>query len=72
LNYLSPTGEVVIALGVPRSALEAILTGIEEVARIQHPHALPLETDLAVYLCREPRLGLSETWPRLRRFVRIN
>jgi hypothetical protein len=66
------TFEVVIALGVPRDTLEKVFARIEEVARIQHPHALPLESNLAVHLCREPRLPLSEAWPMLRRFVRIN
>jgi hypothetical protein len=66
------TGEVVIALGVPRESLERIFARIDEVARIHHPRALPLESNLAVYLCREPRLSLSEAWPMLRRFARIN
>lgn len=66
------TGEVVIALGVPRDTLEEIFAQIEEVARIHHPHALPLETNLPVYLCRKPRMSLSTAWPLLRRFVRIN
>jgi hypothetical protein len=68
----SSTGEVVIALGVPRDTLEAIFARIEEVARIHHPQALPLEDDLAVYLCTQPRMSLSEAWPMLRRFERIN
>ena len=66
------TGQVVIALGVPRDTLETIFARIEEVARIHHPHALPSETNLPVYLCGRPRLSLSAAWPLLRRFVRIN
>ena len=66
------SGEVVIALGVPRADLEAIFLRVEEVARIHHPHALPLENDLPVHLCSEPRMSLQEAWPRLRRYVRIN
>jgi hypothetical protein len=66
------TGEVVIAFGVPRETLDGIFGRIEEVARIQHPRALPLEDDLPVYLCTNPRLPLASAWPRLRRFVRIN
>jgi hypothetical protein len=66
------TGELVIALGVPRDTLDEVFEEIEEVARIHHPEALPLEDDLPVYLCTNPRLPLSEAWPRLRRFVRIN
>jgi hypothetical protein len=63
---------MVIALGVPRDTLEVVFARIEEVARIHHPHALPLEDDLAVYLCTEPRMSLSRAWPLLRRYVRIN
>jgi hypothetical protein len=66
------TGEIVIALGVPRDTLEAIFARVEEAARIRHPHALPLENDLAVHLCTQPRMSLLEAWPMLRRFERIN
>jgi hypothetical protein len=66
------TGEVVIAFGVPRDTLDGIFANIEEVARIHDPRALPLEDDLPVYLCTNPRLPLSLAWPRLRRFMRIN
>jgi hypothetical protein len=66
------SGEVVIAFGVPRETLETIFVRIEEVARIEHPQALPLETNLPVYLCTGPRMSLSAAWPLLRRFVRIN
>jgi hypothetical protein len=66
------TGEVVIAFGVPRDTLDRIWAHVEEVERIHHPQALPLEDDVPVYLCTKPRLPLSEAWPSLRRFVRIN
>ena len=66
------SGEVVIAFGVPREVLTGIFARIEEVARIHHSQALPLENDLPVYVCTDPRMPLSEAWPRLRRFVRIN
>jgi hypothetical protein len=63
---------VVIAFGVPRDILDGIFANIEEVERIHHPQALPLEDDLPVYLCTQPRLPLHEAWADLRRFVRIN
>jgi len=66
------SGEVVIAFGVPRDVLDGIFARVEEVARIHHPRALPLEDDLPVYLCAEPRLPLPQAWPTLRRFTRIN
>ncbi len=66
------SGEVVIAFGVPHDVLTGIFARIEEVARIHHSHALPLENDLPVYVCTDLRMPLSEAWPRLCRFVRIN
>jgi len=52
--------------------LDGIFARVEEVARIHDPRALPLEDDLPVFLCTNPRLPLAQAWPRLRRFVRIN
>ncbi|MCP3961445.1 MAG: glycosyltransferase family 39 protein [bacterium] len=66
------SGEVLIAFGVPRDVLAEIFGRIEEVARIHHPQALPVENDLPVLLCTQPRMPLADAWPRLRFFARIN
>ena len=66
------TGEVVIAFGVPRETLEEVFARIRQAATIQHPQALPLENDVPVYVCTEPRLSMIEAWPKFRQFVRIN
>jgi hypothetical protein len=66
------SGDVVISLGVPLEVLTGIFARVEEVARIHHPHALPLESDLPIYLCRQPRMSMESAWPRLRRYERIN
>jgi hypothetical protein len=66
------SGDVVISLGVPLEVLTGIFARVEEVARIYHPHALPLESDLPIFLCKQPRMSMESAWPRLRRYVRIN
>jgi hypothetical protein len=61
-------GDVLITYGLPRSLLVRYYRIVEERARIVAPDARPQDTDLPVYVCREPRGGLPELWPRLRRF----
>jgi hypothetical protein len=46
-----------------------LFASCDEVARTDHPMALPPEGHLPVFACREPRMPLSRAWPRLRRFA---
>ncbi|MCC7538893.1 MAG: glycosyltransferase family 39 protein [Deltaproteobacteria bacterium] len=61
-------GSVVIAYGLPLRLLERSYGVVEERARIVAPDARPWDTDLPVYVCREPRVDLRRLWPELRRF----
>jgi hypothetical protein len=61
-------GATLVAYGVPRAWLERHYRSVEERARIDAPLARPWNSDLPVYLCREPLETLATSWPELRRF----
>lgn len=60
-------GDVLIAYGVPRELLERHYGTCGESARIEAPRARPWDTDLPVYVCREPSGTMAELWPEVRR-----
>jgi hypothetical protein len=60
--------QVLIAYGLPRALLLRHYGVVEERARIDAPLARPSDTDLPVYVCREPRRSLESLWPELRRY----
>jgi len=61
-------GDVVIAYGLPLALIELHYRICTEEARIDAPLARPWDTDLPVYVCREPKRSLRDLWPELRRF----
>jgi 4-amino-4-deoxy-L-arabinose transferase-like glycosyltransferase len=61
-------GQVLIAYGVPRELLERHYRMCAESVRINAPLARPWDTNLPVYVCREPFGTMTELWPDLRRF----
>ncbi len=61
-------GNVMIAYGLPRALLELHYRSCTESARIDAPLARPWDTDLPVYVCREPRGTMAALWPHVRRF----
>jgi hypothetical protein len=67
----SSRGAALIAYGVPRALLERHYQTCLERARIHVPLARPGDTDLAVYVCQEPRSAMATWWPELRRFGHI-
>jgi hypothetical protein len=61
-------GSVLIAYGLPREVLARYYGVVEERDRIVAPLARPWDTNLPVYVCREPRGDMATLWPALRRF----
>lgn len=58
-------GTVAVALGIPQSFLEHEYAVVEQAAVATHPYALPVERDVPVYVCRDPRRTLQQIWPEL-------
>jgi hypothetical protein len=60
--------DIVIALGVSRSDVETTFQQVEHAATVVSPYARPFETDLPIYLGRQPRRPLREVWASTRSF----
>jgi hypothetical protein len=60
------TGEVVVAVGIPKQELQPLFGQIDLAATIENGYAVPEEDNLPVYICRQPKMTLSKAWPRLK------
>ena len=63
------TGAVVIVVGIPEADLEKYFAGVDRSDTIISPYALPFETNLPVYVCRDLRIPIEQAWPLLRQFI---
>jgi 4-amino-4-deoxy-L-arabinose transferase-like glycosyltransferase len=57
------TGDVVIAIGFPKSRLDQSFVDVQPFETISPPYAIPEESNLTIYICRQPRQNLSASWP---------
>ncbi len=60
------TGEVVIAVDMPIEQLKPLFGEIELAATLGNEYAIPEENNVPVYICRKPKMTLTEAWPRLK------
>ena len=63
------TGAVVIAVGIPEADLQKYFAVVERADTIISPYALPFETNLPVYVCRDLQMPIEKAWPLLRQFI---
>ena len=56
------SGEVVLAIGFSRDRLARAFAQVQAVETISPEYALPEESGLTIYICRQPRKNLSESW----------
>jgi hypothetical protein len=63
------TGAVVIAVGIPETALQKYFATVEQTDTIISRYALPFETNLPVYVCRDLQMPIEKAWPLLKRFT---
>lgn len=61
-------GAVLMVYGLPRELVERHSRKCTESARSEAPLARPCDTDLPVYVCREPLGMMAELWPELLQF----
>ena len=57
------SGEVVVAIGFTKERLDRAFGDVAAFETISPAYALPEESDLTIYICRQPRKTLSESWP---------
>jgi hypothetical protein len=58
--------EVVVAIGFPKERLDRAFGDVTAFETISPAYALPEESGLTIYICRQPRKSLSEWWPEWR------
>ncbi|MBI4518792.1 MAG: glycosyltransferase family 39 protein [Deltaproteobacteria bacterium] len=63
------TGEVVIAVGIPRADLEKYFAAVVQADTIVSPYALPFETNLPVFVCHHLQMPIAAAWPLLKRYM---
>ena len=63
-----PSGNVVIAVGMDLGKLQLLFADVQKATTILDPYAVPDEDNLPVYICRNPRVPLSDAWPSLKFF----
>jgi hypothetical protein len=63
------SGQIAIAVGLSREALEEIYESVEEAARIRCPYCMPGERTRTIYLCRGLKLPLEQVWQRAKMFI---
>ena len=62
------TGEVVISIGVPHDLLKEEFGKTQERATVRCEYCMPDENGLPVYLDQEPKMPLSEAWPKFKHY----
>ena len=62
------TGEIVVAVGFDQEDLKPFFRQVEEKAQVVSPFANAQETNLPVFLCREPTMPIEEMWIKLKSF----
>ena len=56
------SGDVVIAIGFRKERLDRAFGDVQAFATISPEYALPEESGLTIYICRQPRKNLSSSW----------
>lgn len=68
-GYGSADGRVVISIGLPHERLLEVCGSLQHAATIVSPYAMPHETNLPVYVCRDLKLPMDEAWRSLKKYI---
>jgi MFS family permease len=64
------TGEVLVVLDTPTHTLNELCREVEYVGPVgTHPHAMPFEQRMRIYVCRGLQPSLAELWPRAKNWM---
>ncbi len=61
-------GKVAIVFGLSKEDLNSIFEEVQQAAVHEHPHAMPYESRLPIYVCHNPRVSLQEIWDELKNY----
>jgi hypothetical protein len=65
-NY---TGDCMIVFGERSTEFSKLFGDVQRVATISNPHAMEVEQNVPVYLCRHPAAPLSTLWPHFKMII---
>jgi hypothetical protein len=63
------SGECVIVFGERATEFTSLFGDIRRVATVSDPHAMMVEQDVPVYLCRKPSAPLAVLWPHFKMII---
>ena len=63
------TGDCVIVFGERATEFAALFGQVERVATISNPHAMAVEQNVPVFLCRRPTAPLATLWPHFKMII---
>lgn len=63
------TGDCVIVFGERSAEFTRFFGQVEQVATISNPHAMDVEQNVSVYLCRKPVAPLAALWPHFKMII---
>jgi len=61
-------GSVMIVVGGDPARWAKVWRSVERVGELNSPYAVPVETDIPIYILRGPRIPLAKLWPRLKHY----
>jgi hypothetical protein len=65
----NPHADIVITVGEKKEDVEKSFNDVRLAATIVSPYARSFETDIPVYIGRNPKMSLKEIWPRTKGFI---
>ncbi|MEM6724489.1 MAG: glycosyltransferase family 39 protein [Bacteroidota bacterium] len=68
-GYGKPDAEVWISIGNETESVQAVFSDVQLVRRMTHPYAIAEEQNIPVFICRNPKVNISEWWAAYEDFV---
>ncbi|TAK67566.1 MAG: hypothetical protein EPO24_00305, partial [Bacteroidetes bacterium] len=63
------SGEIVIIIGGEAEDHAQTYESVERFAIHQHQYAMPYETDLSIFICKKPKVPLTNLWVRVKHYI---
>lgn len=60
--------DVVIGIGGKAASYREVFEDVRREGAIVHPYVMPYESNIAIWVCRKPKVPLSQVWPRVKHF----
>jgi hypothetical protein len=61
-------GSVIIVVGGDPAQMAKVYGSIQVAGRIDTPYAMPYETNIPIYVLRQPRVSMVQLWPMLKHY----